>query len=955
MALLLVALAAAAWLAGELAHGALTWRRTPLDLPLALLAGYVLLQLALGNRALVAWALAPPAPATDVLARFPAPLFTVGTVTPRQTLDSLLIFAGYAAVYLLVVQLVRTRRQLGRLVRVVLMAGGLMAFLALVDYMTGEAWLLAWLRDHPFGGRASGTFVNPDHFAAWLTMLIPLGLGWVTARAGDGRHAPSVRATMSIRALREQAIRRYLPLVGVVVMALALVMTLSRGGIVGLAVGLLALLALLGATGRARRSVLLTGALLVAVAGYGGWIGFGPLLARFSQSQAHGFDRLTQYLASLPMLRDFPIFGAGLGAYRDVYFRYQPLALKPDEVYYPYAHNDLLQLLTELGPPGALLCLFVGWRIVGDLVGPHLLGRGACPVDGGAGEEARRNDRYSVAIAVGALAGVAALVTHSTLDFSARIAANGVLAAVLLGIATVTLHTRLIADQEQLLSAAPALPLARRRGSAIAIGAVAAVLLAGWSAYWVHIGRLRAAEDALRAAPPADKAARAEAVLAVDRRSVAGLRARAAARQTAALAAWMAAPAPGVDRRAAAIAHVAGGRADLRAALAVSPTVPQLHLDLAWLEATEAVLDDRAGPEGLAASLAHAGRAAALAPEDATIYAAIARIAYTAPEIGFKAAAEAVRRQPALLAGLVAVYGRLGLDDTEWLAIVPATVADRLELAALLEARPFTADRSLAAYRAAVEVAPPAQAPFARWVLAGALARRGDDRAAIAQLEQALAAQPGSAELERALGEALARRGEPSALDHFRAGLAAIERRSAAVDHRPFDLRDARLVAWLREHGGADLDSVTRYRRALARYLSERRLWDQAIAEWQQLVQTAPKDAEARFALGAALDAAGAGDRAIEEYRAAVTLDPRATRYRARLAARLWETDQYYQAINEWRVVVEQAPADVDARMAFGRALEKIGEREEAYRQYRAVLDARPGHPAAIQALARFR
>src|SRR5205814_574225 len=192
-----------------------------------------------------------------------------------------------------------------------------------------------------------------------------------TARAGDGRHAPSVRATMSIRALREQAIRRYLPLVGVLAMALALVMTLSRGGIIGLAVGLLALLALLGATGRARRSVLLTAALLVAVAGYGGWIGFGPLLARFSQSQAHGFDRLTQYLASLPMLRDFPIFGAGLGAYRDIYFRYQPLVLKPDEVYYPYAHNDLLQLLTELGPPGALLCLFVGWRIVGDLVGPH--------------------------------------------------------------------------------------------------------------------------------------------------------------------------------------------------------------------------------------------------------------------------------------------------------------------------------------------------------------------------------------------------------------------------------------------------------------------------------------------------------------------------------------------------------------------------------------------------------
>ena len=902
----------------------------------------------------MAWALAPPLPAVDVVAPFPAPFFTVGTVTPRQTLDSLLIFAGYAAVYLLVVQLVRTRRQLGRLVRVLLTVGGVMAFLALLDYMTGEAWLLAWLRDHPFGGRASGTFVNPDHFATWLTMLIPLGLGWVAARAGDGRHAGSMHATVSIRALREQAIRRYLPLLGVVVMTLALVMTLSRGGVIGVAVGLLALLALLGATGRTRRSVLLTGALLVAVAAYGSWIGFGPLLARFSEAQAHGFDRLTQYLASLPMLRDFPIFGAGLGAYRDIYFRYQPLALRPDEVYYPYAHNDLLQLATELGPAGALLCLFVGWRIVGDLVGPHLLGRGACPVDGGAGEEARRSDRYSVAIAAGALAGVAALVTHSMLDFSARIAANGVLAATLLGIATVTLHTRLIADQEQLLSAAPALPLARRRGWAIALGAVAAVLLAAWSAYWVHIARVRMAEDALQAAPAAEQAARADVVLALDVHSVAALQARAAARQAAALAVWMSAPTPGVDRRASAMTHVAGGRADLRAALAVSPTVPQLHLDLAWLEATEAVLDDRAGPEGLAASLAHAARAAALAPNDATIYAAIARIAYTAPEIGLKAAREAVQRQPTLLGELVAVYGRLGLDDAEWLAIVPATVADRLELAALLEARPFTAGNSLAAYRAAVEAAPPPQVPFARWVLAGALARRGDDRAAVAQLEQALAAQPGTPELERALAEALARQGEPAALDHFRRALATMERQAGA-DRRPFDLRDGRLVAWLAAHGGADLGSVTRYRRALARHLGERRLWDQAIPEWQQVAQAEPKDAEARFALGVALDATGAADKAVEQYRAAVTLDPRATRYRARLAARLWETDQYFQAINEWRVVVEQAPADVDSRMALGRALEKIGERTEAYRQYRAVLDTKPGHPAATQALARFR
>ena len=50
---------------------------------------------------MVAWALAPARIVTDVAADFPAPFLTIGTVTPRQTLASGLVFAGYAAVYVL--------------------------------------------------------------------------------------------------------------------------------------------------------------------------------------------------------------------------------------------------------------------------------------------------------------------------------------------------------------------------------------------------------------------------------------------------------------------------------------------------------------------------------------------------------------------------------------------------------------------------------------------------------------------------------------------------------------------------------------------------------------------------------------------------------------------------------------------------------------------------------------
>jgi hypothetical protein len=137
VAFMLVGMAAAAWLAAGLAAGRLRWRRTPLDLPVLLLFALIAVQLALGNRALVAWALAPARPVTDVVAEFPAPFLTVGTVAPRHTAAAALIFVGYVAVYGLVVQTVRTRRQVGRLVRALLLVGGLMAFLGLLDYLTG--------------------------------------------------------------------------------------------------------------------------------------------------------------------------------------------------------------------------------------------------------------------------------------------------------------------------------------------------------------------------------------------------------------------------------------------------------------------------------------------------------------------------------------------------------------------------------------------------------------------------------------------------------------------------------------------------------------------------------------------------------------------------------------------------------------------------------------------------
>ena len=132
--------------------------------------------------------------------------------------------------------------------------------------------------------------------------------------------------------------------------------------------------------------------------------------------------------------------------------------------------------MLELGVLGTVLILGLFWRTIQDLLSAHLLGRAACPVGGGEAEGARRNDPFSVGLAVGALGGVLALLVHSLFDFAARIPANGVLAATCLGIATGALHTRFSPTGERLLTRVWVRPLGTGWLFAVTLGALAVVL-----------------------------------------------------------------------------------------------------------------------------------------------------------------------------------------------------------------------------------------------------------------------------------------------------------------------------------------------------------------------------------------------------------------------------------------------------------------------------------------------
>ncbi len=197
------------------------------------------------------------------------------------------------------------------------------------------------------------------------------------------------------------------------VLAVALLNTGSRGGIIagGVALLTIALVSLRrAAAGRrmlaAAFAALFAGVLTVAA------ISSDLLLARLQNGVTAG-DRLAVYRDTLDMIMARPLLGHGAGAFIDAFPLYHLRA--PVGVLWNRTHDTYLQVAAELGLPAFAVLLF------GILVVVVAVFRGA----------ADRKSSHPAAVA--ALAVLAAVAFHSIVDFSVQIQAVGLTTAVVIG------------------------------------------------------------------------------------------------------------------------------------------------------------------------------------------------------------------------------------------------------------------------------------------------------------------------------------------------------------------------------------------------------------------------------------------------------------------------------------------------------------------------------------------
>jgi O-antigen ligase len=330
---------------------------------------------------------------------------------PFLTRMELLKYTALVALFFLSIQSFRTRRHWRSFVWFLLGLGFAVSLFAILQHFTFNGKLY-WVRELQYGGIPFGPYVNRNHFAGLMELLIPPGLAVQILGAERRDQLPLV------------ALFTLLP-IG------ALFLSASRGGIISL-VAELCFLAVVIAIRRREKKVLPAAAMILVLGTIlVSWLGIGAALDRFAsykKLESSEGRRVEMFHDTLRIFWDYRVFGTGAGTLQEVFPLYES---QYGGLVVNHSHNDYAEALAESGIVGGLcglafvLLLFgICWRILST-----------------------ESDAQSFAYHAGALVACLGLLVHAGVDFNFHIPSNALVFLLQSALAT---------------SVFPALPLPRR-------------------------------------------------------------------------------------------------------------------------------------------------------------------------------------------------------------------------------------------------------------------------------------------------------------------------------------------------------------------------------------------------------------------------------------------------------------------------------------------------------------
>jgi O-antigen ligase len=277
--------------------------------------------------------------------------------------------------------------------------------------------------------RVTGTFVNPNHFAHYLAIILPLALflgAVLWHKSGTPEHPMAARI---VALLEQHALLTAFTIFTAIAGLAGMLLAQSRGALLALAAGMVGVAALLPGRRVARIAFASVSgiALLVALVLF---LGPERTVGRFAPDAVgeHAGGRRDTIAAALRLWERFSIFGSGHGTFQTVVSMEQDRDLSR---IYNHAHNDYAEIAATAGTLGIVIALVT---LIGGFVALVRMTFGA-----GARELSWVRRAYQTA----ALASLAIAAVHALFDFNFFIPANPATLAAILGAAVASVdHDR---------------------------------------------------------------------------------------------------------------------------------------------------------------------------------------------------------------------------------------------------------------------------------------------------------------------------------------------------------------------------------------------------------------------------------------------------------------------------------------------------------------------------------
>jgi len=380
------------WLRKQWVAGEFTIAGNPLFLPMGVFGGLILLQI--------------------VFAGHGFRLLHIdigGSAYRHDTISGALQYCAYGMLCFLAGQTLLRASQARQIAVILAIYGSAIAGFALLQGISANGKLY-WVVSLSHGGAIYGPYVNHNHYAGLMELLVPIPLVLsLTRLAGEKeRIAAGVAAA---------------------IMVVTIFLSGSRGGMIAIFVELIIFAVILlrqrveiVRQKKGMRLAVSLAAFVVVLVSLLTWLGGKDLTTRVSsistetRTELSGGMRLSIDRDTFRMVRNKPLLGWGLGAFPTVYPHFRTFYTN---FFVNAAHNDYLQLLSEMGLLG--FGTMVWFLVVLYRHALRKIGNWMSEVSG--------------AVTLACTLGFTGILVHSLLDFNLQIPANAALFYVLCTIA----------------------------------------------------------------------------------------------------------------------------------------------------------------------------------------------------------------------------------------------------------------------------------------------------------------------------------------------------------------------------------------------------------------------------------------------------------------------------------------------------------------------------------------